>query len=787
MSTYLDQLNPQQRDAVQYLDGPELVIAGAGSGKTRVLTYKIVHLLARGYEPWRIMALTFTNKAADEMKERIMQLAGRTAGQRITMGTFHSVFARILRANANRIGYSANYTIYDAQDSVNLVKSIIMDLVPDESARKVYKASSIAAEISRAKNALILPAQYIADREVKIRNRNKGVPLTGQIYAAYCNRCRVAQAMDFDDLLLNTNLLLRDNEDVRRYYQDFYRYILVDEYQDTNFAQHMIVRQLTADGHNLCVVGDDAQSIYSFRGANIRNILTLKNSFPGLQTFKLEQNYRSTENIINAAGSLIQKNIDQIPKNVFSENGPGRPVDVIRSYSDLEEGFLVAGRISEMKHTSDQPFSEFAILYRTNAQSRVLEESLRKRNIPYRIYGGQSFYQRKEVKDVVAYFRLSVNPDDDEALRRVINVPLRGIGETTVRKLSQAAVEHGTSIWRILQRPLEYGVNVNRGTLRKLDEFARIINLLTGIVCEGAPADQVARAVEINARLLDQYRYDGVPENISRRQNVEELYNSAAAFVAEAREQGLEGEDTMPYFLATVSLATDVDTLDRNSNNGDCVTLMTIHAAKGLEFNNVFVVGVEEELLPSSMNSDSESAVEEERRLLYVAITRARRYCLLSYAGSRFRNGMTTATMPSRFLHDIDTQFLHFVSGSEVGAPRTFHNPIARYRSTTQGIPVSPVPSRFGMSGTSKPHTAAAPPGYRPAHAPLSPSTDADFEGHDVSELAVDMIIEHNRFGRGRIVSIDADNPQGARITVNFDNTSMRTLLLKFARFAILK
>lgn len=784
MSSYLEQLNPQQRAAVEYLDGPELVIAGAGSGKTRVLTYKIVHLLAQGYEPWRIMALTFTNKAANEMKERIVTLAGLSASQRITMGTFHSVFARILRANAVRLNYSPNYTIYDAQDSVNLVKAVIRDMQLDE---KVYKASAVASEISRAKNALILPQQYLGDREINIRNKNHGVPQTGQIYAAYCNRCRVAQVMDFDDLLLNTNILLRDHADVREHYQNFFRYILVDEYQDTNFAQHTIVRQLTGDGRNLCVVGDDAQSIYSFRGANIRNILTLSKSFPGLRTFKLEQNYRSTENIINAAGSLIQKNVAQIPKDVFSENGPGCPVEVIRSYSDFEEGYLVAGRISEIKHTSDQPYSEFAILYRTNAQSRILEEALRKRNIPYRIYGGQSFYNRKEVKDVTAYFRLVVNPDDDEALRRVINIPARGIGETTVGKLTQSAHQNDKSLWQILQSPLQYGVDINRGTLRKLDMFVGVVRPIINMVQRGFSADKVAFSVIATTHILDQYRSQHTPENISRVQNIEELYNSAVAFVAEAREQGLEGEATMPFFLTTISLATDVETEDGNSNNGDCVTLMTIHAAKGLEFNNVFVVGVEEDLLPSSMSNDTVAAVEEERRLLYVAITRARRYCLLSYAGSRYRNGATALPMPSRFLRDIDSRYLRFVSGSNIDSP-SFHNPISRYQSSqgrTHVHIVSNPQRRIYSSGSQPP--MVAPRGYSPEQVPDAPSTDLPLTGHDVKELTVGMHIEHNRFGRGVITSIDADNPQGARIVVNFDNVSMRTLLLKFARFAIIR
>lgn len=797
MTTYLEQLNEQQRAAVEYLDGPELVIAGAGSGKTRVLTYKIVHLLTKGYEPWRIMALTFTNKAADEMKERIISLAGASSGSKITMGTFHSVFSRILRANAQRIGYSSSYTIYDASDSLNLVKTIIRDMGLDE---KVYKPSSVANEISNAKNRLILPGDYIGDPQISRDNAHRDMPLLGQIYVGYCQRCRVAQAMDFDDLLLNTNILLRDNPDVRRHYQEFYRYILVDEYQDTNFAQHMIVRQLTEDGRNLCVVGDDAQSIYSFRGANIRNILGLERSFPKLATFKLEQNYRSTENIINAAGSLIAKNVEQIPKNVFSKNGAGKPVEVIRSYSDYEESYLVASRISQMKVQTGSPYSEFAVLYRTNAQSRVLEESLRKRNIPYRIYGGQSFYQRKEVKDTTSFFRLAINPHDDEALRRVINVPARGIGETTVKKLTAAALAKNISLWTVLGDPLSFDVQVNRGTLAKLAAFREMTETFVRKVEEGNNAYEVAKVIISTTGLIAQFRSETTPENISRAQNVEELLNSAASFVEECREQGLEGEDTMPAFMAQVSLASDVES-EEGDNAGDCVTLMTIHSAKGLEFDNVFVVGVEEDLLPSSMSSDSPQAVEEERRLLYVAITRARHYCMLSYASSRFRNGMTALASPSRFLADIDSRYLKFVAGSNIDG---FHSPVPddtpyQDRWDGRGNRTSYGRSPFGRGRLAKGHTDV--PGERrrsydgprnyadvpyvtPSPAPLSSGATADL--HNVSELSVGMTIEHNRFGRGIITSIDADNPQGDRIVVNFDNVNIRTLLLKFARFAIL-
>ena len=750
---YLNELNDQQRAAVEYLDGPELVIAGAGSGKTRVLTYKIIHLLAHGYEPWRIMALTFTNKAANEMKERIVTQAGAHAASKITMGTFHSVFARMLRANADRIGYKPNYTIYDSTDSLNLVKTIIRDMDLDE---KVYKPSSIAGLISRCKNALIMPADYLADQMQQNSDRAHKISRAGEIYAAYCNRCRTAQAMDFDDLLVNTNILLRDNPDVRRHYQDFYRYILVDEYQDTNFAQHAIVRQLTVDGNNVCVVGDDAQSIYSFRGANIGNILGLSRSFPDLRTFKLERNYRSTENIVNAASSLIGHNKHQLEKHVFSKNGPGFPVEVVKSYSDYEESYLVASRICQLKQSQGCTYDEFAILYRTNAQSRALEESLRKRNIPYRIYGGKSFYERKEVKDAISFFRLAINPDDDEALRRVINVPARGIGETTVKKLVAAAMSNGISLWDVLADPVGMGVNINKGTLNKLIAFRTLIERFAGLVVQGQDADKAAKTIIGDTGLITQYVSDTTPENISRMENVEELLNSAAQFVEEGREQGVD-DLSLPAFMAQVSLATDIDKTDADTP-GECVTLMTIHASKGLEFDNVFVVGV-----------------EEERRLLYVAITRARRFCMLSFAGSRFRNGMSVMTSPSRFLGELDPSFLKFVTGTTIDR---FHNPLRDSYSASQRN------RSFQRPQTTSRHTPAA-----PAMPSTTPSpTPAGHVLHDIAELEPGMVIEHGRFGRGTITAVDADNPNGPRISVRFDSDGnlIRNLILRFAKFAII-
>ena len=779
--SYLDQLNSQQRAAVEYLDGPELVIAGAGSGKTRVLTYKIVHLLANGYEPWRIMALTFTNKAAREMRERITALSGPQTASKLWMGTFHSIFARILRIHADRIGFKSNYTIYDAADSRNLVKTIIKDMELDE---KVYKPSTVASIISMAKNRLESPEAYASDREYMARDKRAGRPRIAEIYTAYRNRCHVAEAMDFDDLLYYTNILLRDNPDIRRHYQEYFRYILVDEYQDTNFAQHAIVNQLCGTNKNLCVVGDDAQSIYSFRGANIDNILGLQKTFPGLRIFKLERNYRSTENIVNAAGTLIACNTEQIPKHVYSDNGAGNRVEVVSSFSDFEESFLVSNRISQVKRTTGDSYEDFAVLYRTNAQSRLLEESLRKRNIPYRIYGGLSFYQRKEVKDAVAYLRLALNPDDDEALKRVINVPLRGIGETTLKKLSSAAMSHNVSIWRVIENPALFNVDINAGTVRKLAGFADIVRVLQRLAQQGRPAAEVVRAMFINTGLMNMYRSDNTPENISKLENLQEVLNEAEQFGQSGLEEGRGANVTMADFMTELSLKTDADTQDEEGA-GEKVTLMTIHASKGLEFGNVFVVGVEEDLLPSSMSQNELREIEEERRLLYVAITRAKRFCMLSYANSRYRNGMTVTTQPSRFLAEIDSRYLKMVSGTSLendGAPRP---PKPAFTSSFQsfGKPQRHTTSQRHADLWTKVTAPAAKPA---AQNTAATDTAGDFSIHDSDELQSGMTILHPRFGKGTITDVDRANPAGPRIQVNFSVTEVKTLLLRFAKFKIL-
>ncbi len=785
MEDYLSKLNSQQREAVEYLDGPQLVIAGAGSGKTRVLTYKIVHLLTKEFEPCRLMALTFTNKAANEMRERIRQLVGDQVAGKLWMGTFHSIFSRILRQNADKIGFSPSFTIYDSDDSKALIKSIVKDMDLDD---KVYKPNVVQNAISMAKNALISPSQYRADRELMESDRRAKRGQLVDIYATYRHRCHVAGAMDFDDLLYYTNVLFRDYPEVCRHYSEFFRYVLVDEYQDTNFAQHCIVSQLCKGSRNLTMVGDDAQSIYSFRGANIRNILNLKKAYPDLKVFKLEQNYRSTRNIVAAANSLIDKNSEQIRKEVFSENDFGAKIEVCRCYSDFDEASLVADRIARLQMTNRDGLNDFAILYRTNAQSRRFEESLRKRRLSYRIYGGLSFYQRKEVKDAIAYFRLATNPNDDEALRRVINYPARGIGETTLKKLVHAAIERGISIWGVLNDPAD--LNVNNGIRKKLDGFRELVEEFNRLNASGEDAAQLTRSIYMKTRLLTSLISDNTPESVSQQENLMEMQKNVEEFVAERIEEG-NPAISMTDFLAEVSLATDQDEKDTSK---DRVTLMTVHAAKGLEFKNVIVVGVEEELFPSAMASDSLQAIEEERRLLYVAITRAKEFCM-----SRYRNGQTMVTRPSRFLRDIDPQYIKMIQGSDLDdAPRGI-NPLDNYRASYH--------SQGAAGGFSNPGGRPAYQSARGGGASASwleksrrkleetvagnksrqdtGLTDADFTIHDISELYGGLKIIHGRFGHGTIEDVD-DNPSGAKITVIFTGAERKILLLKFARFKIL-
>ena len=751
---YLNDLNVQQRAAVEYITGPELVIAGAGSGKTRVLTYKIVHLLANQYEPGRIMALTFTNKAAKEMRERIEALTGTTTARRLWMGTFHSIFSRILRRNAELIGYNANYTIYDQTDARNAVKMVIRDLELDE---KVYKPATVQDDISRAKNYLLSPEDYAIDRDIQQADHRASRPRTAEIYKIYMNRCRVANAMDFDDLLVYTAVLFRDHPEVLSHYREFFRYILVDEYQDTNFAQNMIVMQLCRGIGNICVVGDDAQSIYSFRGANIRNILDLQRAFPTLETFKLEQNYRSTQNIVNAANSLIAHNRDQIRKNVFSENGVGDKIEVSQTYSDYDEAGVVAARIVSRRAVTGDAFSDFAILYRTNAQSRVLEEALRRRNIPYRIYGGLAFYQRKEVKDALAYFHLGINPNDDECVRRVINTPARGIGKVTIEKLSHAAIEAETSMWQVLCDPDRFNLDLNSGTKAKLLKFRQLIDSFITKIEKDNDVEANAKHIITISGLASMYISDRTPENISKYENLMELIAGAHTYMQDRRESGDVEECSMGDFLTNVALATDQD--KENEENSNSVTLMTIHASKGLEFNNIFVVGVEDELIPSRMCSDTAAGVEEERRLFYVAITRAKNFCMLSYAQQRFLNGQTVCSRCSRFLQDIDTEYL---TGD-----------VAKRKKATRPAfePATPAPKPAKRSFDSPSRQSAA---------------DATFRKYSKDELELKMRIAHPKFGRGEIINFLHTN-LGDGIIVLFDNEAdPRKLLLQYANIRII-
>ncbi len=765
---YLDKLNSAQRAAVEYLGGPELVIAGAGSGKTRVLTYKIVHLLNMGHYPGRILALTFTNKAAREMRERIEALVGQAVASRLWMGTFHSIFSRFLRMHADRIGFSPNFTIYDSADSKSLVKTIIKELKLDD---KIYRPGIVLNAISQAKNNLYSPEDYAADTELTNSDKSSGRGRTHEIYRLYRDRCRIAGAMDFDDLLFYTNVLFRDNPDVLAHFRQYFSYVLVDEYQDTNFAQHLIVRQLCETTQNLCVVGDDAQSIYSFRGANIRNILDFKKVFPSLRTFKLEENYRSTRNIIGAANTLIAANREQIPKEVFSNNADGERIEVVQAYNEYEEAYIVANRIAQVRMRYRCPLSEIAVLYRTNAQSRVLEEALRGRNLAYRVFGGLAFYQRKEVKDAVSYFRLAVNPDDDEAFRRVINTPKRGIGDTTLGKIGAAAMSSGTSLYRVICSPDEYGLDVNKGTLAKISGFANIIRGFVESVEKGAPAAVVARSVYEATGILKEYTSDNTPENISKHDNLLELLKAVDDFTDSSRESG-DDRGGMSDFLAEVSLLTDQDT---PGEDADCMTLMTIHSAKGLEFDCVFVVGVEENLLPSQM-CRSNADIEEERRLMYVAITRARKFCMISYARQRTVNGQSGSVIPSRFISDIDRRFLRMMTGTSPDTPR--QRPVRPWDEPGQR-PAERKPKAVES------RTAQATPATPPPSQPRTSASD-EFGLHIADDLKEGMRIQHPRFSTGTVVMVDTESSDH-RVVVDFDNDGQRrTLLLKFAKFQIL-
>ncbi|MFV0583745.1 MAG: ATP-dependent helicase [Parabacteroides gordonii] len=778
MEEYLNQLNESQREAVVYNEGPSLVIAGAGSGKTRVLTYKIAYLVHLGLAPQSILALTFTNKAAREMKERIAAITGEQTARRLWMGTFHSIFSRILRYEAEHIGYPSNFTIYDTTDSKSLLKAIMKEMQLDD---KVYRPGMVQSRISNAKNALVTWKAYEQSKELMQHDIDSKVPLLREIYKRYQNRCQQAGAMDFDDLLLQTNILFRDHPQVLEKYRGFFQFVLVDEYQDTNFAQHLIVQKLCEQHRRICVVGDDAQSIYSFRGANIDNILQFKNQYPGCRIFKLERNYRSTQNIVNAANSLIHKNKEQIQKNVYSEKEEGSKVRVSASYSDYEEGYAVASAINDMRLRRDYDYADFAILYRTNAQSRILEEALRKRGIPYKIYGGLSFYQRKEIKDIISYFRLIVNPHDEEAFKRVINYPSRGIGDTTVGKLISAATENNVSLWTVLNAPIDYALPINSGTAKKLTDFREMMERFMEQNIR-LSAEELAAIVVKESGLVSTLFQDRSVEGISKQENLQELLKGIAEFCELRREEGVE-QVSLADFLSEVSLLTDQDNdKDEQANK---VTMITVHAAKGLEFRNVFVVGLEEDLFPSQMSKDNPRAVEEERRLFYVAITRAEENCVLTYAKSRFRNGQSAMCSPSRFLKDIDVQFLDLPADSSAdtfaAARERFQRPAftspfqqPRAMEKEEATFVSPVAQAAQRQRLTKVETATS--------TPMASSAPAS----DLSGLHVGAKVRHDRFGEGEVVAIEGDGGN-AKATVSFTHFGQKQLLLKFARLTIIE
>lgn len=783
MPDYIEELNEGQRNAVLYNDGPSLVIAGAGSGKTRVLTYKIAYLLENGYQPWNILALTFTNKAAREMKERIARQVGPERARHLWMGTFHSMFLRILHVEAGHIGFTSQFTIYDTADSKSLIRSIIKEMGLDE---KVYKPGMVQARISNAKNHLVSPAGYANNKEAYEGDRAAKVPALRDIYQRYWERCRQADAMDFDDLLFYTFLLFRDHPEVLARYQEQFRYILVDEYQDTNFAQHSIVLQLAKNHQHVCVVGDDAQSIYSFRGADIDNILYFTKVYPDTKVFKLEQNYRSTQTIVRAANSLIEKNQWQIRKEVFSEKEKGEAIGVYQAYSDVEEGDIVVNKIAELRREKRYAYSDFAILYRTNAQSRIFEEAMRKRSMPYRIYGGLSFYQRKEIKDVIAYFRLIVNPNDEEAFKRIINYPARGIGDTTVGKIIAAATGHNVSLWTVLCEPLAYGLNFNKGTVGKLQAFRELISAFITDAAE-KNAYEIGADIIRQSGIINDVCQDNSPENLSRKENIEELVNGMSDFCAQRQEEG-KPNVLLGDFLSEISLLTDQDS-DKDGDD-EKITLMTVHSAKGLEFKNVFVVGMEENLFPSGMVGDSPRALEEERRLFYVAITRAEEHCFLSYAKTRFRYGKMEFGSPSRFLKDIDIRFLRLPQ--DAGMFRRVEEEAAAFRrENARGFAPDREDAPYGgkerVSVRPKQQIIAptVPRNLKRVAPSANTASTSPSAGGSANRVQQGQLIEHERFGLGEVLKVEGEG-DNAKATIRFKNAGDKQLLLRFARFKVL-
>ena len=841
LNDLLNDLNESQRKAVEYIDGPSLVIAGAGSGKTRVLTYKIAYLLQQGVKPWSIMALTFTNKAAREMKERIGKLVGQELAQHLYMGTFHSIFSRILRAEAQHIGFTNNFTIYDESDSRSLIKTIVKELGLDE---KVYKPASVHSRISMAKNNLMSAENYARDKELYQADQRAKMPRVGDIFITYVQRCQQANAMDFDDLLTLTFKLFQEHEDIRKKYADRFDFLLVDEYQDTNHAQMRIVMQLCKEKERVCAVGDDSQSIYSFRGANIDNILSFQSRFKGARLFKLEQNYRSTQSIVEAANSLIKHNSNQIPKHVYSKNDKGERLIYKPAYSDKEEALIVCREIKRIKRQDDCQYSDFAILYRTNAQSRSFEEEFRKQGIPYRIYGGLSFFQRKEIKDVIAYFRLVANPDDEEAFKRIINYPSRGIGNTTVAKIAACALDNHVSFWQVISSPEHYGLGVNKGTLAKLESFRLMIS---GFVEKSASmnafdlGDTIVKESGISADIYKSGSRD--PEDLARQENLEELLGGMQSFVEECREEGREQEAYLTDYLQGVALLTDLDS--KGDDDEPRVSLMTVHASKGLEFPTVFVVGLEENIFPSAIVSTLRE-LEEERRLLYVAITRAEKHCVLTSAKNRFRYGKMEFGNPSRFIKEIDSAFIqedsemphddngfgssgygrggygnggyggrmpwdnHSISSQFKPDRKDYSDGEDDFRTNGRGGYRTSGRDDFrssgrddfrtsGRSGSGLDSRFKSVRGLEAARRIMdssssslgtSSSSSGSAFGSSTSSAGSGRLvegtkIEHQRFGVGTVLKLEGSG-ENAKATVQFVNSGTKQLLLKFAKFTII-
>ena len=825
----LNDLNEAQRAAVEYIDGPSLVIAGAGSGKTRVLTYKIAYLLNQGMKPWSIMALTFTNKAAREMKERIGRLVGDDLAQHLYMGTFHSIFSRILRAEAEHIGFNNNFTIYDEADSRSLIKAIVKEMGLDD---KSYKPAAVHAKISMAKNNLVSAESYASDAAIYEQNKRAQMPEVGKIFLAYVQRCKQANAMDFDDLLVLTHQLFREHEEIRQKYAARFDYILVDEYQDTNHVQMSIVMQLCKEKLRVCAVGDDSQSIYSFRGANIDNILNYQKQLKGTRLFKLEQNYRSTQTIVKAANSLIKNNRNQIKKDVYSENAVGEKLQYKPAYSDKEEAVIVAKDIKRIKRQDNCEYHDFAILYRTNAQSRSFEEEFRRQGIPYRIYGGLSFYQRKEIKDIIAYFRLVANPDDEEAIKRIINYPARGIGATTVMKIADCAHQNQVSFWEVIGEPAHYGLNVNKGTLTKLDNFRLLIS---SFIERSHTTDvyELGDAIIKESGISQDIMSGRDADDLARQENLEEFLSGMSAFVEERREEGRMNEAFLTDYLQDVALLTDADS--EGAKDEPRVSLMTVHAAKGLEFATVFIVGLEENIFPSPLAAMSVRELEEERRLLYVAITRAEKHCILTNAKNRFRYGKMEFDNPSRFIDEIDDSLIeaqdemgcsYFGGGSSYDRSASYgerssygggygkrmpwdqkrrisdrDEDVPEWKRVTSQFRPDPKPASDTSSSLSSSRESLSSGNFKSVRAldaarrilgnnrsssvSSTSSVSSSSAGSSFGALKEGCKIEHQRFGVGIVRKIEGQG-ENAKATVEFQNSGVKQLLLKYAKYTIL-